>query len=145
MKISHQRNIRAWDKEEKRMASVGIINFMAGEVCLIYEDATFCYKDTDKAALTEYTGRRDKNNTKAYMGDIVEFNPYRLKKIKGFITKDEYNTPYIYAIPSDKAYSIKNIEKGEIVGNIFEMPEFAGEPNYVNTLLGIEKEQTLHN
>ena len=148
---------RAWHYEEKKMCRVTNINFNKGAFLLgvkpeedrasitgrlIIEspkDGRFCYFDEIK--IMQYSGLKDKNNTKIYVGDIVQ-----LKNAEGRIIKavcefgiarrflsvggetNECDIPSFYFKVDDrKTFPIVNNYQGkhdlelfEIVGNIYE-------------------------
>jgi uncharacterized phage protein (TIGR01671 family) len=80
----------------------------------------------------EYIGVNDVNGKEAYDGDIVEFEPTTIIRMKivpsgeivrGVIMRDKWNNTYIHSGYSDRDFHIENLESGKIIGNVADNPE----------------------
>ena len=112
---------RGWDKEKKEMYTGFSFNdIYAGYDEIYVEDESDNYwscPDWDNAILMQYTGLKDKNGKEIYEGDIIKNEIGELKEIifedGGFWYKDVDGRLYM---------PIQRMR--EIIGNIYENPEF---------------------
>ena len=109
---------RAWDKLNKEMFNVEIMNFQEKQV---YKDIV-SYRTFNDIELMEYTGLEDKNGKEIYEGDIL------------FESSIEEYFKVIFENGSFRAevdeYSLDLEDYAricEVVGNIYENPELLGE------------------
>jgi len=76
----------------------------------------------DKQTVGQYVGQRDKNKTKIFEGDILEFDFEDIGKQRAFVYYDvKYHSFLLKVITSDFQYV--NIEEGVIIGNVHDNPE----------------------
>lgn len=117
-------NFRAWDKENKKMIDVDILNWNNGEVDFIGDAITWMCKSND-CVLMQSTGLRDKDGKEIFEGDIVK------------MAKNVYSELTYYEVIRHRggAYRLESKRYGcelwlrhtdcEIAGNIWENPELA--------------------
>lgn len=115
-------NFRAWNKENKKMIDVDILNWNNGEVDFIGDGITFILKAKD-IKLMQSTGLTDKNGKEIFEGDVVK------------MAKNVYSEPTYYEVVRHRggAYRLESKQYGyelwlrhtdcEIAGNIYENPE----------------------
>lgn len=114
---------RVWDKTDKEMYLVDVINFNRGEFESIGDGITFL-READEVILMQSTGLFDKNGQEVFVGDIIKCTrgcPHEV-----YLEK-EYGGTYVGGMP---AIYLKGIKEGyawtgeeEILGNIYENPE----------------------
>ena len=119
---------RAWDKENKKMIDVDILNWNNGEVDFIGDGITFMLKAND-IALMQSTGLTDKNGKEIFEGDIVKvtdgdertnFPDGGIGTICGL---DEIFMWYIDGQVHNGLFDISQEYYIEVIGNIYENPE----------------------
>ena len=118
---------RAWDKLDKEIYEVGEIHWFRGEFDFIGDGITF-KRDADEVELMQSTGLFDKNGKEVFVGDIIKCTRGCLHEV--YIEK-EYGGTYFGGMP---AIYLKDLREGyawteheEIIGNIYENPEFLEE------------------
>ena len=119
---------RAWDKENKKMIDVDILNWNNGEVDFIGDGITFILKAND-IVLMQSTGLTDKNGKEIFEGDIVKvtdgdertnFPDGGIGTICGL---DEIFMWYIDGQVHNGLFDISQEYYIEVIGNISENPE----------------------
>lgn len=127
---------RAWIKTEKRMFfsdDILAIDYENEEIVTqqVYfvnglpdDRDIYCY-DFDEIELMQSTGLKDKNGKEVFVGDIIKCTRGCLHEV--YIEK-EYGGTYFGGMP---AVYLKDLREGyawteheEIIGNIYENPEF---------------------
>ena len=127
---------RAWIKTEKRMFfsdDILAIDYENEEIVtqqVYFENGLpddrdiYCY-DFDEIELMQSTGLKDKNGKEVFVGDIIKCTRGCLHEV--YIEK-EYGGTYFGGMP---AVYLKDLREGyawteheEIIGNIYENPEF---------------------
>ena len=115
---------RAWDKLNKEMFNVEIMDFQERKV---YKD-TVSYRKFNDIELMQYTGLKDKNNKEIYEGDIVKLRAnHGIGVVKYY---DEWGAFVVESVkfkPSVVLGISYYKEEIEILGNIYENPELLGE------------------
>lgn len=124
-------NFRAWDKENKKMIDVDILNWNNGEVDFIGDGITFILKAND-IELMQSTGLTDKNGKEIFEGDIIAIN---LEGIETPITAKVFQNRKIgilmfHAFEDNEDVPMVELLEGNpvefaIIGNIWEDPELA--------------------
>ena len=124
-------NFRAWDKENKKMIDVDILNWNNGEVDFIGDGITFILKAND-IELMQSTGLTDKNGKEIFEGDIIAIN---LEGIETPITAKVFQNRKIgilmfHAFEDNEDVPMVELLEGNsvefaIIGNIWEHPELA--------------------
>ena len=122
---------RAWDKENKIMIDVDILNWNNGEVDFIGDGITFILKAND-IELMQSTGLTDKNGKEIFEGDIIAIN---LEGIETPITAKVFQNRKIgilmfHAFEDYEDVPMVELLEGNpvefaIIGNIWEDPELA--------------------
>lgn len=120
---------RAWDKENKKMIDVDILNWNNGEVDFIGDGITFILKAND-IELMQSTGLTDKNGKEIFEGDIIAIN---LEGIETPITAKVFQNRKIgilmfHAFEDNEDVPMVELLEGNsvefaIIGNIWEDPE----------------------
>lgn len=108
---------RAWDKINKEMFNVEVIDFQKREV---YKEVV-SYRKFNDVEVMQYTGLKDMRGKEIYEGDIVIQNNKRHRVIF-----DEENARF--CIRDDEfelnvGFTNNNNERMEVVGNIYENSE----------------------
>ncbi|WP_336161685.1 YopX family protein [Fusobacterium polymorphum] len=140
---------RAWDKLNKEMFNVEIINFQERRV---YKD-TVSYRKFEDIELIQYTELKDKNNKEIYEGDVVklvhtgiEISADRLEDLKRFVGIIKYENGIFKIVKTEKSlieskyfemeqkkvseiFIYSKLYDLEVVGNIYENPELLKENN----------------
>jgi len=110
---------RAWDKVNKIMNEVCIINFDDNNVGLKPDyDYTLSFEDIE---LMQYTGLKDKNGKEIYEGDIVKSN-YKTGNLVVFFVRGCFRLTYSKELIGIWL-EIHLFEELEVIGNIYENPE----------------------
>lgn len=114
---------RVWDKTDKEMYLVDVINFNRGEFESIGDGITFL-READEVELMQSTGLFDKNGQEVFVGDIIKCTrgcPHEV-----YIEK-EYGGTYVGGMP---AIYLKGLLNGyawtgdeEIIGNVYQNPD----------------------
>ena len=114
---------RVWDKTDKEMYLVDVINFNRGEFESIGDGITFL-READEVILMQSTGLFDKNGQEVFVGDIIKCTrgcPHEV-----YLEK-EYGGTYIGGMPS---VYLKGLLSGyawtgdeEIIGNVYQNHE----------------------
>lgn len=118
--MNREIKFRAWQKWHEYMFTPDYIDFINGNVIIGEHDGDSRYEDIP---LMQYTGLKDKNGKEIYEGDIIEkhFEKYEVlfhncewvfTKLKDYYKEQFYKLNFF------------DDENFEIVGNIYENPEF---------------------
>lgn len=119
---------RAWDKDNKEMLKIDIIDFYSEEIMVLEDDSTMKFSDV---VLMQSTGLFDKNGVEIFEGDIVnyEFCDFR-PNVASYETGGKYITGYKKAVLWENGKFICNdydllhiCEDIEVIGNIYENKE----------------------
>ena len=119
---------RAWHKLTQLMVDVIAIDLEKEEICWIFDDYVNWEQERvwigfDDIALMQYTGLKDKNGNEIYEDDIL----------KTWIGGYEQASPYVvedmrklyFELERDDSYY--RIQKTEVIGNIYENPNYRRE------------------
>lgn len=122
-------NFRAWNKENKKMIDVDILNWNNGEVDFIGDGITFILKAKD-IKLMQSTGLIDNNGKEIFEGDIIAIN---LEGLETPITAKVFQNRKIgilmfHAFEDNEDVPMVELLEGDsvefaIIGNIWENPE----------------------
>lgn len=114
---------RVWDKTDKEIYLVDVINFNRGEFESIGDGITFL-READEVILMQSTGLFDKNGQEVFVGDIIKCTrgcPHEV-----YLEK-EYGGTFVGGMP---AIYLKGIREGyawtgdeEIIGNVYQNRE----------------------
>ena len=118
-------NFRAWDKKLQTMLDVCLIDFK--KRVLIGEHWKFGetnFMSFDEIELMQSTGRKDKNGKEIFEGDIVRFFD-SLYTVFYDISEGSYRLkPHDDRWVVDYMSNFSSEETLEVIGNIYENPEF---------------------
>lgn len=127
---------RAWDKTDKEMYLVDEINFNRGEFESIGDAITF-KREADEVELMLSTNTKDKAGKEIFEGDvlqidfikaIVRFGQYRYYDNDGkdVLTGNGFYLECLNVMDPDciSPYETDVLNKTEIIGNIYENPEY---------------------
>lgn len=125
---------RVWDKTDKEMYLVDVINFNRGEFESIGDGITFL-READEVILMQSTGLFDKNGQEIFEGDIIDTTDYEggLSSVGHPFVKVECDK-YGFVVTGDfpgSPITLKEFEHGRkfagvevtIAGNIYENPD----------------------
>ena len=114
---------RVWDKLNKEMFDVEIINFQERRV---YKD-TVSYRKFEDIELIQYTELKDKNNKEIYEGDILS-DGNNEKPYKVIFENGSFRAEFEGDFNEYSFDLIDVVAQGcEIIGNIYENPELIKE------------------
>ena len=126
---------RAWLQHEKEMSEVLVLDNQEEKVFVVRKDGAAGWRMFADIELTQYTGLKDRNGTEIYDGDYIR---YSTRTINGSIYthvcrvfQHESGTWRIEGYHEDNhSYETKGTVYAahlicEVIGNIYENPEFA--------------------
>ena len=114
---------RAWDKLNKEMFDVEIINFQERRV---YKD-TVSYRKFEDIGLMQYTGLKDLREKEIYDGDIL-FESFGERYYKVVFKNGSFRAEFEGDFEEYSFDLIDVVAQGcKVVGNIYENPELLGE------------------
>lgn len=110
---------RAWDKANKKMLKIDIIDFYSEEIMVLEDDSTMKFSDV---VLMQSTGLFDKSGVEIFEGDIVK-NTHTGSV--GRVYWCVHNTGFFYYVEKDKKdYTVFRAKYNlEVIGNIYENKE----------------------
>ena len=113
---------RAWNGERMTYKPIVSDGNNGREVAEVWLNDALSLSDE---VLMQYTGRKDKNGTEVYEGDIVKIEHWTTLKVMTYI--DRKMGFYPVDIKSGKAFEM-NVSDAmyEVVGNIYENQELLG-------------------
>ncbi len=117
---------RAWDKGDRKMKSVLILQIGFGATSYDYADDNVAVgTDDSNRVLMQYTGVKDKNGKEIYEGDIVALYQFDKKTGKYYHNKGNRVVEWV---KSSNGWNFKRIGTRknvpiEVIGNIYENPE----------------------
>lgn len=112
---------RVWDKTDKEMYLVDVINFNRGEFESIGDGITFL-READEVILMQSTGLFDKNGQEIFEGDILYGNDG--EDFWEFVEFDEENAKWVRTdLNGYKLDLSENVTELEVVGNVYQNPE----------------------
>lgn len=110
---------RAWDKIDRKIIEVMMINFEDKKVKLFNHNTQESYiRNLDEVLLLEYAGFKDNNGKEIYEKDIVHC--YGGEYFEG---KWEFDVEFVMDNFVNDCFALGKSENIEIIGNIFENPE----------------------
>jgi YopX protein len=111
---------RAWDKEEKKMYEVGLLDCQRMQIMPPAPDEQAILERHNDIDLMQYTGLKDKNGKEIYEGDIL---------INHFYFDNNSEKPQAVSwgeaewLMGKLALNSNNTEYLEVIGNIYSNPE----------------------
>ena len=114
---------RAWDKIDNTMRTVDNINFFDEFVRIDETNNGHIQRKLDEVVLMHYTGLVDKNGKEIYEEDIVKAFSQGLELI-GLIKWG--GSGFFIEVPPPRCiwHLLDNPETAEIIGNIYENPDY---------------------
>ena len=121
---------RAWDKVEKKMGEVRILDFVC-QMVQVKNEKYFAMWEFENIELLQFTGLKDKNGVDIYEGDILEVH-HHWDDYDGCSGTEKFLGVAIF---KEGAFQVSRFEKmefylassiiisNEIKGNVYENPE----------------------
>ena len=118
---------RAWDKANKEMLKIDVIDFFSEEIMVLEDDFIMKFSDV---VLMQSTGLFDKNGVEIFEGDIVrtygnDYTPIYSKGIYMALNVSQIKLPKENWSFSTQ-FNIVWRDGGEVIGNIYENKEMLG-------------------
>jgi len=115
--MTREIKFRAWDKKENKFE--GHFQIAPNGVLAMFDPMTASWgkAEEDRFIVMQYTGLKDKNGKEIYEGDIIDNEGARQKYEVIF-----HNG--CFCISRGPGYHIFNEKKVEIIGNIYEHPNY---------------------
>lgn len=111
--MSREMKVRALDRNNNKWITSTIAALANGE--------SSSWTDVDMDTVSEYTGRKDKNGTKIFDGDILR------RKLPGLMPKYNSNGNHYKVVQwkdskSSNGWNVAVTDHWEVIGNIYENP-----------------------
>lgn len=122
---------RAWDKKLKEMVGVGF--HVIGEYTMFDIIEQHCYETKEDGTtlerltdieITQYVGRKDKNEVDIYEGDIIQVESHGIKLSKFRVYWCEYSLAFKKIRDDGETFALDSYQMSlTVIGNIYENPE----------------------